>query len=82
MLYLRGPHFPWWTSVDLDLKPAVSPLIFGKSLPSAGQLEEDMVAKSGFREVAWQSGTQVMEFPLTSGACSCPIAALGGGRAG
>lgn len=67
---LQGSALPQWTSVDLDLKPqACSPLIFGKSLPSAGQLEENMVAKCGLREVG-TSGTQVIESPLTGGACT------------
>lgn len=38
-------HFPWGLSLDLHLRPGRPSCIFGKSLPSAGQLEDRMAAE-------------------------------------
>lgn len=47
---------PGGCSGALDLKPAGSPLIFGKSLPSAGQGRENMATTAGLGKPSIMDG--------------------------
>lgn len=47
VLYLRGPHFPWWILSGFRSETSRLSLISGKSLPSAVQLQENMATTAG-----------------------------------